>query len=146
MAYKENALEVVRGFTEKGAGSQGRQQCLLCTQGVEVARLQNPGASYAKIFDLGRQKSIRYRGEVLIMTEELSLQLGQMPDVMAPTHYRDKSGACVPCEDTTFTWTAFWAMCLLTIVIVVFLNKYGCAPFACVGIAVARCCCAMVMR
>ena len=27
-------------------------------------------------------------------------------DVMTPTHYRDKSGACVECGNTAFSWGA----------------------------------------
>lgn len=67
---------------------------------------------------------------------------------MAPTHYRDKTGACVACGDTTFSWAAFITFCIISAVTVSTVAKYGCGPcvgaagccFACLCAPLVRCC------
>lgn len=59
------------------------------------------------------------------------------PDVMAPTHYRDKSGACVKCGDTKVAWGGFVGLCVGVALLALLLKRYGCRPCCVVA---TRCC------
>ena len=65
-------------------------------------------------------------------------------DVMAPTHYRDKFGACVPCGETVFSWLAFLTMCGTIALLWFCIQKCGWRPCrACCkcGCRPCRACC-----
>ena len=116
-----HGLEVVAGMWQDYAYFAARPQ-ELSTTGVEECRQMQgtvcPGGGWNATCKYGHQGALC---GVCVMG----------PDVMSPTHYRNKDGACVECGDTTFSWAAAGLFFLGILIVALVIKKYGLAPCHC---------------